>query len=97
MAAAGVQPGDEVITSPHTFIGSASCILQQAAIPVFVDIDPQTFTIDPSKIEEKISKATKVIEPVHIYGLPADMEAVQKIGGLTWSRCGGGLMSSSWS
>ena len=79
MAAAGVQPGDEVITSPHTFIGSASCILQQGAIPVFVDIDPRTFTIDPSKIEGKISKATKVIEPVHIYGLPADMDAVQKV------------------
>jgi len=79
MAAAGVQPGDEVITSPHTFIGSASCILQQGAIPVFVDIDPQTYTINPSKIEEKISKATKVIEPVHIYGLPADMDAIQKI------------------
>lgn len=79
MAAAGVQPGDEVITSPHTFIGSASCILQQGAIPVFADIDPRTYTIDPSKIEEKISKATKVIEPVHIYGLPADMDVIQKI------------------
>lgn len=79
MAAAGVQPGDEVITSPHTFIGSASCILHQGAIPVFVDIDPETYTIDTSKIEEKISKATKVIEPVHIYGLPADMDAIQKI------------------
>lgn len=79
MAAAGVQPGDEVITSPHTFIGSASAILQQGAIPVFADIDPRTYTIDPSKIEEKISKATKVIEPVHIYGLPADMDAIQKI------------------
>jgi perosamine synthetase len=79
MAAAGVQPGDEVITSPHTFIGSASCILQQGAIPVFVDIDPRTYIIDPSKIEEKIIKATKVIEPVHIYGLPADMDAIQKV------------------
>jgi dTDP-4-amino-4,6-dideoxygalactose transaminase len=79
MAAAGVQPGDEVITSPHTFIGSASCILHQGAIPVFVDIDPTTYTIDPSKIEEKISKATKVIEPVHIYGLSADMDAIDKI------------------
>ncbi len=79
MAAAGVQPGDEVITSPHTFVGSASCILQQGAIPVFVDIDPRTYTMDPSKIEQKISKATKVIEPVHIYGLPADMDAVQKV------------------
>ncbi len=79
MAAAGVQPGDEVITSPHTFIGSASAVLHQGAIPVFVDIDPHTYTIDPSKIEEKISKATKVIEPVHIYGLPTDMDAVQKI------------------
>ena len=79
MAAAGVQPGDEVITSPHTFIGSASCILHQGAIPVFVDIDPKTYTIDPAKIEEKISKSTKAIEPVHIYGLPADLDAVKKI------------------
>jgi dTDP-4-amino-4,6-dideoxygalactose transaminase len=79
MAAAGVQPGDEVITSPHTFIGSAACILHQGAIPVFVDIDSTTYTIDPSKIEEKISKGTKVIEPVHIYGLPADMDHINKI------------------
>jgi dTDP-4-amino-4,6-dideoxygalactose transaminase len=79
MAAAGVQPGDEVITSPHTFIGSASCILQQGAIPVFADIDPATYTIDPSKIEEKITKATKAVEPVHIYGLPANMDAIQQI------------------
>jgi len=79
MAAAGVQPGDEVITSPYTFIGSASSILQQGAIPVFVDIDPRTFTIDTSKIEEKISPATKVIEPVHIYGLPADLDPILKI------------------
>jgi perosamine synthetase len=79
MAAAGVEPGDEVITSPHTFIGSASCILHQGAIPVFVDIDPKTYTIDTSKIEENITKATKVIEPVHIYGLPADMDPIRKI------------------
>jgi dTDP-4-amino-4,6-dideoxygalactose transaminase len=79
MAAAGVQPGDEVITSPHTFIGSASAILQQGAIPVFADIDPSTYTMDPSKVEAKVSSATKVIEPVHIYGLPADMDAIQKI------------------
>jgi len=79
MAAAGVQPGDEVITSPHTFIGSASAILQQGAIPVFADIDPRTYTMDPLKIEAKISSATKVIEPVHIYGLPADMDAIRKI------------------
>lgn len=79
MAAAGVQPGDEVITSPHTFIGSASCALQQGAIPVFADIDLKTYSIDPSKIEEKVTKATKVIEPVHIYGLPADLDPIQKI------------------
>jgi dTDP-4-amino-4,6-dideoxygalactose transaminase len=79
MAAAGVQPGDEVVTSPHSFIGSASCILHQGAIPVFVDIDPRTYTIDPSKIEEKITNATKVIEPVHIYGLSADMDRIKKI------------------
>jgi dTDP-4-amino-4,6-dideoxygalactose transaminase len=79
MAAAGVQPGDEVITSPHTFVGSASCILQQGAIPVFADIDPRTYTLDPASVETKISRATKVIEPVHIYGLPTDMDAMQKI------------------
>jgi dTDP-4-amino-4,6-dideoxygalactose transaminase len=79
MAAAGVQPGDEVITSPHTFVGSASCILQQGAIPIFADIDPRTYTLDPASVEANITKATKVIEPVHIYGLPADMDAMQKI------------------
>jgi len=79
MAAAGVQPGDEVITSPHTFVGSASCILQQGAIPVFADIDPRTYTLDPASVEANITKATKVIEPVHIYGLPTDMDALQKI------------------
>jgi dTDP-4-amino-4,6-dideoxygalactose transaminase len=79
MAAAGVQPGDEVITSPHTFVGSASCILQQGAIPVFADIDDRTYTLDPSSVEARITKATKAIEPVHIYGLPTDMDAMQKI------------------
>lgn len=79
MAAAGVQPGDEVITSPHTFIASASSIVQQGGIPVFVDIDPKTYNIDPEKIEERITRSTKVIEPVHIYGLPADMDRIMKI------------------
>jgi perosamine synthetase len=79
LAAAGVGPGDEVITSPHTFIASAACILHQCAIPVFVDIDPKTYTIDPSKIEENITEATKAIEPVHIYGAPSDMDQINKI------------------
>jgi perosamine synthetase len=79
MAAAGVGPAVEVITSPHTFIASASSVLHHNGIPIFADIDPKTYTIDPEKIEQKITKYTKAIEPVHIYGLPADMDRIKKI------------------
>lgn len=71
--------GDEVITTPYSFIASAQAILYNGAIPVFVDVDPKTFQIDPSKIEEKITKRTKAILPVHILGLPCDMDAIMKI------------------
>jgi len=74
--AAGVGPGDEVITSAFSFSGSFHPILQQNAIPVFVDIDPRTYNIDPAKIEVKITDRTKVLMPVHIHGLPADMEPI---------------------
>lgn len=79
IAAAGVGPGDEVITSSFSFLSSATAILHQNAIPIFVDIDPRTFNIDPGKIEEKITKKTKAIIPVHIHGLPADMNRINKI------------------
>ena len=79
LAALGVGPGDEVITSAFTFLASASCALHQNAIPVFVDIDPRTYTLDPSKLEAAITERTKVIIPVHIQGLPADMDQVLEI------------------
>jgi dTDP-4-amino-4,6-dideoxygalactose transaminase len=78
-AAAGVGPGDEVITSALTFVASALSALHHNAIPVFVDIDPVTFNIDPSKIEEKISSKTKAIVPVHLHGIPADMDEINAI------------------
>ena len=74
--AAGVQPGDEVITTAFSFSGTCLPILQQQAIPVFVDIDPRTFNIDASRIEEKISERTKALLPVHMHGLPADMDEI---------------------
>lgn len=79
LAAAGVGPGDEVITSAFTFLASGSCALHQNAIPVFVDIDPQTYNLDPKKLEAAITKRTRVIIPVHIQGLPADMDPILKI------------------
>jgi len=79
VAAAGVGPGDEVITSAFSFLASATAAMHQGAIPVFVDINPRTFNLDPEKIEEKISENTKAIIPVHIHGLPADMDEVKEI------------------
>ena len=79
LAAAGVGPGDEVITSAFTFLASASCALHQNAIPVFVDIDPKTYCMDPAKLEAAITERTKVIIPVHIQGLPADMDPIMAI------------------
>lgn len=77
--AAGVGPGDEVITTPYTFIASTSCILAAGALPVYVDIDPETYNIDPRKIEAAITPRTRAILPVHFSGEFADMEAIQAI------------------
>jgi len=77
--AAGIGKGDEVIVSPFTFIATGTSILMTGASPVFVDIDPGTFNIDPSLIEEKISQRTRVIMPVHLYGLLSDMEKINQI------------------
>lgn len=79
LAAVGVGPGDEVITSAFTFLASASCALHQNAIPVFADIDPRTYCIDPEKLEAAITERTKAIIPVHIQGAPADMDPVMAI------------------
>lgn len=79
LAAAGVGPGDEVIVPAYTFLASASCVLHANAIPIFVDIDDKTFNMDPSKIEEKITGRTRAIIPVHLHGLPADMDEILAI------------------
>lgn len=74
-----IHAGDEVIVPPYTFIATIQAILANSAMPVFVDIDPETFQIDPSKIQEKITSRTKAILPVHILGLPADMDRIMAI------------------
>jgi perosamine synthetase len=75
----GIKEGDEVITSPFSFIASANCMLFERAKPVFVDIDEKTLCIDPAKIEEKITKKTKAILPVHVFGHPCDMDEIMRI------------------
>jgi dTDP-4-amino-4,6-dideoxygalactose transaminase len=77
--AVGVQAGDEVITTAFTFSGTFQAILHQGAIPVFVDIDPATYNIDPALIEARITPRTKAILPVHIHGMPCDMDAIMDI------------------
>ncbi len=79
LLAHGIGPGDEVITSPFTFIASANSALFVGAKPVFVDIDPRTFNMDPAKIEEAVNKNTKAILPVHLYGLCCDMDPIMEI------------------
>ncbi|MAG16026.1 erythromycin biosynthesis sensory transduction protein eryC1 [Candidatus Woesearchaeota archaeon] len=79
LLALDIKPGDEVITTPSTFIATAEAISHVGATPVFVDIDEKTFTIDPNKIEEKITEKTKAIIPVHLYGQPCDMDPIMEI------------------
>ena len=79
MIAAGIKKGDEVITSPFSFVASANSILYVGAKPVFIDIDPVTYNFNPEEIEKKITKKTKAILVVHIFGQPADMDLVLKI------------------
>ena len=75
----GIGQGDEVITSTFTYFASAECISAVGAKPVFVDVEKDTFNIDPNKIEEKITDKTKAIIPIHIFGQSADMDAINKI------------------
>lgn len=79
LAAAGVGAGDEVITSPFTFIATAEAIRYVGATPVFVDVDPKSFNIDPARIEAAITPKSRVILPVHLFGQPADMTAIETI------------------
>ena len=79
LLAHGIGEGDEVITSAFTFIASANSVLYVGARPVFVDIDPATFNIDPALIEATITPRTKAILPVHLYGLPCDMDPIMVI------------------
>lgn len=71
--------GDEVLVTPYSFIASVSCVVFNGAIPVFVDVDPSTFQMDPTKIEAKITPDTRAILPVHILGLPCDMDPIMDI------------------
>src|SRR3990172_4331977 len=79
LLAAGIKRGDEVITTPFTFIATAEAISYIGAVPVFVDIHPDTFNMDVSKIEAAITDRTRAIIPVHLYGQSVDMDGLMRI------------------
>jgi dTDP-4-amino-4,6-dideoxygalactose transaminase len=84
LMAAGVRAGDEVITTPFTFVATASAIVRAGATPVFADIDPKSYNLDPEDVAEAITPRTRAIIPVHLFGLPADMEPLMSVA----ERCG---------
>ena len=77
--AAGIGPGDEVITTPLTFAASANCVLYCGGTPVFADVDEKTYNIDPDDIRQKITDRTKAIIPVHLAGQPCNLDAIHAI------------------
>jgi dTDP-4-amino-4,6-dideoxygalactose transaminase len=79
LKACGVGAGDEVITVSHSFIATAEAIVNLGAVPVYVDVDPETFTLDPSKLKPAITSKTRAIIPVHLYGQMADMDPIMEI------------------
>lgn len=79
LKALGIHAGDEVITVSHTMISTVDAITRNGAKPVLVDIDPETYTLDASKLQEKISNQTRAIIPVHLYGHPADLQPIKEI------------------
>jgi len=79
LRAYSIGPGDEVLTAANTFIATALSISTCGARPVFVDVDPQTYNLDPARLEEAITPATKAVIPVHLYGQPADMDPILEI------------------
>ena len=103
LVAAGVQPGDQVLTTPFSFFASASAIVRAGARPVFVDIDPRTFNLDPERVEEFVRGAKReklrVLLPVHLYGQCADMDALQRRAdefGLTVIEDAAQAIGASW-
>jgi perosamine synthetase len=79
VAACEVEPGDEVIVPADTFLASASCVLHHNAIPIFADVDPRTYNIDPTSVEEQITDRTRAVVAVDLHGLPAEYDALRKI------------------
>lgn len=79
LLAMGIGPGDEVITTPLTFVATANVIVHVGATPVFADVEPDTWNINPEEIRKRITKKTKAIMPVHLHGRPANMKEIKKI------------------
>jgi perosamine synthetase len=79
MRLAGVGPGDEVITSPYSFVASANCAMYEGATPVFADIDPRTYNLDPAAVEAALTERTKAIVAVDIYGYPCELDELRAI------------------
>jgi perosamine synthetase len=78
---AGIQPGDEVITSPYSFAASANCFIYEGGVPVFADIDPRTLNLDPAAVEAAVTPRTKAIVAVDIYGYPCELDPLREIAG----------------